>query len=301
MPSSGISASSSSSGMTLSEYLADLDENYGTDDAWITYDSDEGWYSIRSIEDFVLSGSKSASKSVGAFDDLSYSQAENAVFGSGSDASKHFDSVMAGLMSDNAAEYAAADSSVSEDDVLEYAEAYETDYTTYTDSLGFSSQYRQNMYNPMYYVCQDYEGYGSSSIAPHWRINTGITQSDTSITVETNLYLALQEAIGDGTVEDVDFSMLWAQGHTTAERAGADSDECFIEWVSECLSGTSSETDTGTTEEGSTGSTVSGSDNSATDTGSGTLFIVLGCVAAGVVALAVIIPVTVHFVRKKRR
>lgn len=301
LPSSGIStASSSSSGMTLSEYLADLDENYGTDDAWITYDDDEDWYSIRSIEDFVLSGSKSASKSVGAFDDLSYSQAENAVFGSGSDASKHFDSVMAGLMSDNAAEYAAADSSVSEDDVLEYAEAYETDYSTYTDSLGFSSQYRQNMYNPMYYVCEDYEGYGSSSVAPHWRINTGITQSDTSITVETNLYLALQEAISDGTVEDVDFSMLWAQGHTTAERAGADSDECFIEWVNECLSGTSSETDADT-EDDSTGSIVSGSDDSSADTGSGTLFIVIGCVAAGVVALAVIIPVTVHFVRKKRR
>lgn len=302
LPSGGISiaSSSSSTAMTLSEYLSDLDENYGTDDAWITYDEEEDWYEIRSIEDFVLSGSKSASKSVGAFDDLNYSQAENAVFGSGSDASKHFDSVMAELMTGNASEYASADSSVSEDDIKEYAEAYTTDYSTYTDSLGFSSQYRQNMYNPMYYLCGSYDGCGSSSVAPHWRINTGITQSDTSITVETNLYLALLEAIDEGTVEDVDFSMLWAQGHTTAERAGADSDECFIAWVNECLSGTGSDSGTDTEEETSDSSVIE-TENSSEDASHKVLFLVIGCAVAGAAVLAVVLILTVRFIRKKKR
>ena len=304
LPFSASSVSSSSSGTTLDEYLSGLDENYGTDDAWITYDEDENWYSVRSIEDFVLSGSKSASKSVGAFDDLSYSQAENAVFGSGSDESKHFDSVMAGLLSGNAAEYAAADSSVSEDDVQAYADAYESDYSTYTDSLGFSSQYRQNMYNPMYYLCEDYDGYETSTAAAHWRINTGITQSDTSITVETNLYLALLEAAQDGVVEDVDFSMFWAQGHTTAERAGADSDECFIAWVNECLSGTATgdTSDSDSTSSGTeTGTVTDDSQDTGGDSdGGAVLWIVLGC-AAGAVVIAAAAVVTVRIVRRKRR
>ncbi|MCD7934104.1 MAG: hypothetical protein LUF77_02135, partial [Oscillospiraceae bacterium] len=57
------------------------------------------------------------------------------------------------------------------------------------------------------------------------------------LTVEMNLYLSLLEDVGDGTVESVDFATLWAQGHTTAERAGTDSDACFIAWISDCMTG----------------------------------------------------------------
>ncbi|MCD8332191.1 MAG: S-layer homology domain-containing protein [Oscillospiraceae bacterium] len=236
----------------LEAYLLTLDENYGTDEAWIVYDEEADWYSITSVEDFVLYGSKSASKDVGAFDDLDGTQAENYVFGSGSNASAHFDAVMAGLLAENYAEYAAADASVSESDILAYAEAYQEDCDSYTSDslLGYSSQYRQDMYNPMYYLCQDYDGYGTSTTASYWRINTGITQSDTSLTVEMNLYLSLLEDIEDGTVESVDFAMLWAQGHTTAERAGADSDECFIQWIAQCLASASADEDSGATEDG---------------------------------------------------
>ncbi|MCC8098188.1 MAG: hypothetical protein LIO44_06520, partial [Eubacterium sp.] len=223
----------------LLEYLLSIDENFDTDDAWITYDSDADWFSVRSIEDFVLYGSKSASKDVGAFDDLNKSQAENYVFGSGSNEAAHFDSVMAELMASNYSEYAEADSSVSASEISAYAASYQSDYNSYTSDalLGYGSQYRQNMYNPMYYLCRDYEGFGSSDLADHWRIKTGIIQSDTSLTVEMNLYLAILEDINDGIIDDVDFSMFWEQGHTTAERAGADSDECFIEWVSDCMEG----------------------------------------------------------------
>jgi len=259
----------------LTEYLLTLDENYGTDEAWITYDADTDWYSVRSVKDFVLYGSKSASKDVGAFDNLNTTQAENYVFGSGSNQAAHFDSLMAELMEENYAEYAAADSSVSESDILAYASDYQDDYDNYTSEalLGYSSQYRQNMYNPMYYLCQDYEGYGTSSPASYWRINTGITQSDTSLTVEMNLYLALTEDIADedSTVKDVDFAMHWAQGHTTAERAGADSDECFIEWIAACMSDQASSTDDNQSgsEDGSSGSddtdSGDGSGNSGSD------------------------------------
>ncbi|MCD8091046.1 MAG: dockerin type I domain-containing protein, partial [Clostridiales bacterium] len=240
-PDSGLTMTSadkaSVSDEALLEYLLSIDENFDTDDAWITYDSDNDWFSVRSVEDFVLYGSKSASKDVGAFDDLNKGQAENYVFGSGSNEAAHFDCVMAGLMASNCSEYAAADSSVSASEISAYASSYQSDYDSYTSDalLGYGSQYRQNMYNPMYYLCQDYAGFGSSDPADHWRIKTGIIQSDTSLTVEMNLYLAILEDINDGIIDDVDFSMFWEQGHTTAERAGADSDECFIEWVNDCM------------------------------------------------------------------
>lgn len=68
-PDSGITITSadmaSVSDEALLEYLLSIDENFDTDDAWITYDSDTDWFSIRSVEDFVLYGSKEASKDVG--------------------------------------------------------------------------------------------------------------------------------------------------------------------------------------------------------------------------------------------
>ncbi|MCC8100940.1 MAG: leucine-rich repeat domain-containing protein [Clostridiales bacterium] len=250
----------------LTAYLLTLDENYGSDGAWITYDESTGWYSISSVEDFVLYGSKAASKDVGAFDDLGETQAENYVFGNGLNAGAHFDSIMASLLLTNYTTYAAADSSVPASDVYAYATAYQSDYESYTtDSLlNYSSQYRQNMYNPMYYLCQDYSGYGTSTPASYWRINTGITQSDTSLTVEMNLYLSLLEDVSAGTVKDVDFSMLWAQGHTTAERAGADSDASFISWINTCMTGGSS-SGTNNITGSHTGSSSAGSTTESTE------------------------------------
>jgi len=267
-----VAETTSDSSDALTAYLLTLDENYGTDSAWITYDESTDWYSISSVEDFVLYGSKTASKDVGAFDDLSENQAENYVFGNGSNAAAHFDSIMASLLLTNYATYAAADSSVSASDVYAYATAYQSDYESYTASslLNCSSQYRQNMYNPMYYLCQDYSGYGTSTPASYWRINTGITQSDTSLTVEMNLYLSLLEDVSAGTVKDVDFSMLWAQGHTTAERAGADSDASFISWINTCMtggtsSGTNNITGSHTVSSGATSTTGSADSGNETD------------------------------------
>lgn len=97
--------------------------------------------------------------------------------------------------------------------------------------LGNSSEIRQDMYNPMYYLSDYYEGADSSTVAAHWRIRTGIEQGDTALTVETSLALALDN---EGDVEDVDFETVWGQGHTTAERTGTNTDN-FIKWVNESV------------------------------------------------------------------
>ena len=80
-------------------------------------------------------------------------------------------------------------------------------------------------------MCDAYDGYGTSTVAPYWRIHSGIEQGDTALCTEMNLALALQHC---ENVQDVEFEMVWGKGHTTAERTG-NSTENFIEWVNTCM------------------------------------------------------------------
>ena len=213
-------ASSSTTYNTAEEYINSLN----SDEQWINYNSATNTVKITSIESFV-NHCKSATKSVGAFDDLSRSQAENNLFGNDASNYLHFDSVMADLLITNADVYASYS-----DYNSQYASDYASDLTL-LDSLNNSIQYRVNMYNPMYYLCDYYDGYNTSNLAKYWRIHSGITQGDTALTVETNLYLALLQS---NSVESVEFETVWNQGHTEAERTGSASTN-FINWVNECL------------------------------------------------------------------
>ena len=56
--------------------------------------------------------------------------------------------------------------------------------------------YRLNMYNPMYYLSNYYEGYKMSDVADYFRINTGIFQSDTGNVVEKSIYIWLYLIMG---------------------------------------------------------------------------------------------------------
>lgn len=221
---SGGQSGSSSSGETYEsaeDYIAALNE----DVEWIKYDAETNTATITSVEAFVQH-CKSASKDVGAFDALDRSQAENKVFGTDDGEGLHFDQTIADLLEANSDEY----SKYSDYD-SSYAKEYASDIEK-EDELGSSSQTRQNMYNPMYYISKYYDGAGTSTLSKYWRINTGIEQGDTSLTTEMNLALALQSADG---VEDVDFTTVWGQGHTTAERSGSSTDN-LIDWINECCS-----------------------------------------------------------------
>jgi hypothetical protein len=193
------------------ETAKDYIDSLNSDTTWVVYDEATNTASITSIEDFVKN-CKKASKNVGAFDDLEATQGENTLFGYADGEGAHFDSVMAELLQDNDT----------------YGEAYATDLEK-EDALGNTVDYRVNMYNPMYYLSDYYDGYQTSNVATYWRIRTGITQGDTSLSTELNLTLAL-ENYG----RDVDFETIWGAGHTMAERTG-NSTENFIEWVDSCL------------------------------------------------------------------
>jgi hypothetical protein len=205
---------------TAQDYIDSLNQ----DAQWVTYDAASNTAAISSVGDFVTH-LKTPSKDVGAFDDLQRSQAENNVFGNDDSDSLHFDFVLADLLAKNKDSYAA----FSDWDAA-YVDAYAKDLKA-VDKLGKGMQDRMNSYNPMYYLLPYYEGYQKSTVAKHWRIHTGIDQGDTASTVELNLALALENYSG---VKDVEFTTVWGQAHTTAERSG-DSTTNFIAWVNEVV------------------------------------------------------------------
>ena len=202
-----------SGGINLSgtyETAQDYIDALNAETNWVAYEKETNTATITSIADFV-SALKLASKDLGAFDALDKSQGENTLFGYGDGAGAHFDAAMAELLADNE----------------EYGAAYADDLSR-KDALGTSVADRVNMYNPLYYLSEYYDGYQTSEVASYWRIRTGINQSDTALTTEVNLALAL-ESYG----ADVDFETVWGQAHVEAERTG-NSTENFIEWVIEC-------------------------------------------------------------------
>lgn len=209
----GITRTVGQTSMTSSatyETAADYINALNGDNPWIVYDADTNTATITSVEAFV-NACKTAAKSVGAFDDLNRSQGENTLFGIGDGQGLHFDPIMAEALAGT-----------------EKGDEYTQDLTV-VDSLGTDMQTRMNMYNPMYYLCDAYDGYRSATVATYWRIRSGIEQGDTALTTEMNLALAL-ESYG----ANVDFETIWEQAHTQAERTG-DSTSNLIAWINSCL------------------------------------------------------------------
>lgn len=195
---------------TASDYIDALNAN-GT---WVTYDAETNTAVITGVSDFVKAF-KGVSKNLGAFDQLDAGQGENELFGYGDGNGAHFDAVLAEIVKELGSDYA----SDFEEDLQK------------TDAVGYTVGERLNMYTPLYYLLESEDGYGTSTPAKHWRIRTGIAQSDTSLTTEVNLALALQNYDG---VESVDFATVWGQQHVKAERIG-DSTANFITWVNDCM------------------------------------------------------------------
>lgn len=213
-----IQRNETASGLNLSgtyETAQDYIDALNADGKWVSYDTDTNTATITSIADFVTA-LKNASKNLGAFDQLDAGQGENTLFGYGDGNGAHFDATLAQILEDLGSDYA--------DD---YAEDL-----TKEDALGNNVEYRLNMYSPLYFLMESEDGYQTSNVAQHWRIRTGINQSDTALCTEVNLALALEAYEG---VQDVDFATVWGMGHTMAEQTG-DSTTNFIEWVNECVS-----------------------------------------------------------------
>lgn len=218
-PSGATGGSPSSSSSTTYKTVADYISYLNTDSTWVTYDASTKKATVKDIAGFVKS-QKNASKDVGAFDGPGRGQTENVVMGSGTNG-YHFARVSKEVIAANQSAYAKLTNWKSSYAASEYA----VDFAR-TDSVGKTTLVRQDMYNPMYYLSPMYDGYKASTVAPHWRIRTGIMQGDTANTTEVNLALALTN-LG---ITSVDFATVWGLGHTMAERTG-NATTNFIAWV----------------------------------------------------------------------
>ncbi len=210
-----ISRTENNTGITISgtyETVQDYIDALNANGEWVTYDEETNTATISSVHAFA-EAMKTSSKGIAAFDQLDESQGENVLFGTGDGEGDHFDEILSTILSEIGSEYA--------DD---YAEDLDQ-----TDALGHTTEERLNMYSPMYYLLSSSEGYQTSTVAQYFRIRTGISQSDTSVTTELNLAQALEN---EGV--DVDFAAVWGQEHTKAETSG-DSTENFISWINECM------------------------------------------------------------------
>jgi len=221
---SGASGSSDSAESTTYQTVQDYIDSLNADETWVRYDADSNTATVTGLKGFVNS-QKSASKDVGAFDGVDRGETENVVMGLGEDG-LHFAEISRDVIDAGVDTYSGL-SGWSDDYGVN---GYTSDFAE-TDSVGEDIAYRVDMYNPMYFLTDHYDGYGSATLAPHWRIRTGIMQGDTASTTEVNLALALNAS---DDVKDVDFATVWGQGHTMAERTG-DATENFITWVTQTV------------------------------------------------------------------
>ena len=204
-----------SSGVKISgtfETVQDYIDALNADGTWVNYDAATGTATITSIADFAAAV-KVASKGIAAFDQLDASQGENTLFGYGDGTGAHFDATLADILE-----------TIGADDAADYS-----DDMTRVDALGHSVADRVKMYSPLYYLLASSEGYQSANVAKYFRINSGIWQGDTAVNTEANLALALKNYGAS-----VDYSFVWGEGHTMAERSG-DATSNFIDWVNRCL------------------------------------------------------------------
>ena len=158
---------------------------------------------------------------VPAYDSPERNMVTNQLFGVEEVDSLHFDATIARLL-DEHGDYL---STLSGFDPA-WPEEWVGDLTM-RDSLDCSVAQRRNMLNPLYYLCGNYAGFGTARPARNWRIVTGVQQSQTTLTGEVDLALAL--AAYDG-VERVDSELVWDAGFVAAERSGSAAD-ALIRWI----------------------------------------------------------------------
>ncbi len=200
-------------------YFAALNEDYW----WINYSHSSQSVSVSSLRDLSLHLCP-AELSVSSYDATDRSSKFNQLFGIDEESTLHFDATVAALVEANVDAYGAY-----EDWDTSYETAWEEDLEK-VDSLETDMATRVSMMNPLFWLSGHYEGYGQSSVAPHWRINAGLFDTDVSPCSSLNVVLALQKYDG---VADVSYTPVWGQGHVLAERLGSATSN-LLAWVLSC-------------------------------------------------------------------
>ena len=192
---------------------------------WINYNHRSGSVSVSSLRDFVLN-LRPAALDASPFDHPDRSSQTNQLFGIGEESTLHFDALAEGLIQANLDAYASCEDWPAEleadwEEDLEKVDSLETDMVT-----------RVAMMNPLFWLSGHYEGYGQATVAPHWRINEGLFDTNVPLGTAPNIVFALRKYDG---VTDVAHTPVWGQGHVLAERSGSATAN-LVAWVTSCCS-----------------------------------------------------------------
>ena len=200
-------------------YFASLNE--GT--WWINYNHRSASVSVSSLRDFVMH-LRPARLPSSPYDRPDRSSRANQLFGIGEESTLHFSPCVAQTVEAGAEKYASC-----EDWNVTLDTAWAEDLEK-VDALEVGMAERVDMMNPLAWLSGHYDGYGQSSVAPHWRVNEGLFDTEVSLCTAANLVLALRKYDG---VADVAHTPVWGQGHVLAERTGSATSN-LIAWVVTC-------------------------------------------------------------------
>ena len=192
---------------------------------WINYNHRTMSVSVSSLRDFVVN-LRPAALAASPFDQPDRSSRTNQLFGIGEESTMHFDAIAGSLVQDNLDAYEACEDWVEGLDLdweedLEKVDSLETDMAT-----------RVALMNPLFWLSGHYEGYGQASVAPHWRVNEGLFDTEAPLATASNIVYALRKYDG---VTDIAHTPVWGQGHVLAERSGSATAN-LISWVTACCS-----------------------------------------------------------------
>ena len=201
---------------TLDAYLSELNADY----PWITYDSEARKVRMASLGAFAAHCRRPA-LAMPAYDAPNRSLSANQLFGVEDVDSLHFDAGLARLLDENG-DYLATFNDF--DSV--WPEEWVADLTL-RNSMDDGMGTRRNLYNPLYFLSGAYAGFATATVARHWRIVTGVQQSETTLTGELNLARAL-DVYDD--VESCEFEAVWDKGFVAAERTGS-ATSAFLDWL----------------------------------------------------------------------
>ena len=206
---------------TAQSYFASLN----ADSWWINYNHRSTSVTVSSLRDFVLH-LRPATLVASPYDRPDRSSQVNQLFGIGEESTLHFDAIAGDLVRANLEAYSACEGW--EDDIeLDWEEDLEK-----VDSLDTGMAARVDMMNPLFWLSGHYDGYGQASVAPHWRVNEGLFDTDAPLATASNIVWALRKYDG---VADVAHTQVWGQGHVLAERSGSATAN-LISWVTSCCS-----------------------------------------------------------------
>lgn len=194
-------------GQTFADAQAYIDA-LNANGQWVTYDAQHNHAAITSVADFVRRLTR-PTRPVAAFDGLEKPQVENVLFSSTQEEHSHFDPTLAALL-----------------DGTPHEADFSKDFDL-VDDAGNDVFKRLAMYNPMYFINPNYQGFQRAKVAPSWRIRTNLMQGDQALPAQANLVLALAQYSG---VNDVDATAVWGHGDMQAEESGTPSEQ-FITWV----------------------------------------------------------------------